>query len=70
MVRAEDLSDNLVLLGRPAQIVEVLQKVQAAGFEEVILYFNVGLKSNRTPKVKDEMARHCRGRARFGRSLS
>jgi hypothetical protein len=31
-------------LGSTAQIVETLKKVEAAGFEEVILYFNVGLK--------------------------
>jgi len=32
-----------------------LKKVEAAGFDEVILYFNVGLKPH--PQVKDEMAR-------------
>jgi hypothetical protein len=33
----------------------VLKKVEDAGFEEVILYFNVGLKPHR--QVKEEMAR-------------
>jgi alkanesulfonate monooxygenase SsuD/methylene tetrahydromethanopterin reductase-like flavin-dependent oxidoreductase (luciferase family) len=50
-----DLNENSVLLGTPAQITETLQKVEAAGFDEVILYFNVGLKSH--AQVKEEMAR-------------
>jgi alkanesulfonate monooxygenase SsuD/methylene tetrahydromethanopterin reductase-like flavin-dependent oxidoreductase (luciferase family) len=54
-VRPEDLTENSVLLGSPAQITETLKKVEAAGFDEVILYFNVGLKPH--PQVKDEMAR-------------
>jgi hypothetical protein len=32
-----------------------VNNVEAAGFEEVILHFNVGLKPH--PQVKDEMAR-------------
>ena len=54
-VRPQDLSDNSVLLGTPAQITESLKKVEAAGFDEVILYFNVGLKPH--SQVKNEMAR-------------
>ncbi len=54
-VRPQDLSDNSVLLGSPAQITESLKKVEVAGFDEVILYFNVGLKPH--AQVKDEMAR-------------
>ena len=54
-VRPQDLSDNSVLLGSPAQIIESLKKVKAAGFDEVILYFNVGLKPH--SQVKHEMAR-------------
>jgi len=50
-----DLTDNSVLLGSAAQITETLKKVEAAGFAEVILYFNVGLKPH--AQVKDEMAR-------------
>jgi alkanesulfonate monooxygenase SsuD/methylene tetrahydromethanopterin reductase-like flavin-dependent oxidoreductase (luciferase family) len=54
-VRPEDLTENSVLLGSPARITEVLKKVEAACFDEVILYFNVGLKPH--GQVKDEMAR-------------
>ena len=44
-----------MLLGSPAHITDVLKKVEAVGFDEVILYFNVGLKPH--AQVKDEMAR-------------
>jgi len=54
-VRPEDLTENSVLLGSPDQITDTLKKVEAAGFDEVILYFNVGLKPH--PQVKHEMAR-------------
>jgi alkanesulfonate monooxygenase SsuD/methylene tetrahydromethanopterin reductase-like flavin-dependent oxidoreductase (luciferase family) len=54
-VRPEDLTENSVLLGSPARITETLKKVEAAGFSEVILYFNVGMKPH--SQVKDEMAR-------------
>jgi alkanesulfonate monooxygenase SsuD/methylene tetrahydromethanopterin reductase-like flavin-dependent oxidoreductase (luciferase family) len=54
-VRPEDLSDNSVLLGPPARIIDSLKKVEAAGVAEVILYLNVGLKPH--SQVKDEMAR-------------
>jgi len=54
-VRPEDLTENSVLLGSPARIIHTLTKVEAAGFSEVILYFNVGLKPH--GQVKDEMAR-------------
>jgi alkanesulfonate monooxygenase SsuD/methylene tetrahydromethanopterin reductase-like flavin-dependent oxidoreductase (luciferase family) len=54
-VRPADLTENSVLLGSPAQITDTLKKVEAAGFDEVILYFNVGLKPH--AQVKDEMAR-------------
>jgi len=40
-VRPEDLTENSVLFGTPVQITETLKKVEAAGFDEVILYFNV-----------------------------
>jgi len=53
--RPEDLTENAVLLGNSAQITDTLKKVEAAGFDEVILYFNVGLKPH--GQVKDEMAR-------------
>ena len=54
-VKPEDLAENSVLLGSPARIIDTLKKVQAAGFQEVILYFNVGLKPH--AQVKDEMGR-------------
>jgi alkanesulfonate monooxygenase SsuD/methylene tetrahydromethanopterin reductase-like flavin-dependent oxidoreductase (luciferase family) len=54
-VRPEDLTENSVLLGSPARITDTLKKVEAAGFDEVILYFNVGLKPH--TQVKHEMAR-------------
>ena len=54
-LRPEDLTENSVLLGSPTRSVDTSEKVEAAGFDEVILYFNVGLKPH--PQVKDEMAR-------------
>jgi alkanesulfonate monooxygenase SsuD/methylene tetrahydromethanopterin reductase-like flavin-dependent oxidoreductase (luciferase family) len=54
-VRPEDLGENSVLIGSTARIAEVLGRVRDAGFDEVILYFNVGLKPH--GQVKDEMAR-------------
>ncbi len=54
-VKPEDLTENSVLLGSPARIVDTLKKVEAAGFDEVILYVNVGLKPHN--QVTDEMAR-------------
>jgi alkanesulfonate monooxygenase SsuD/methylene tetrahydromethanopterin reductase-like flavin-dependent oxidoreductase (luciferase family) len=53
--KPEDLTDNAVLLGSPARMTETLKRVQAAGFNEVILYFNVGIKPHQ--QVKHEMAR-------------
>src|SRR6478672_131312 len=54
-VKPEDLTENSVLLGSSARITEILKKVEGAGFDEVILYFNVGLKPHN--QVKEEMAR-------------
>ena len=54
-VRPEDLTENSVLLGSSARMIETLKKVEAAGFAEVILYVNVGQKPHN--QVKDEMAR-------------
>src|SRR4051794_1480482 len=54
-VRPEDLGENSVLIGPPARIAEILRRVQEAGVDEVILYFNVGLKPH--AQVKQEMAR-------------
>ena len=55
-MKPEDFNSNAVLLGSSAQIIDTLKtKVEAAGFDEVILYFNLGLKPH--SQVKDEMAR-------------
>ncbi len=43
-VRPADLTENSVLLGSAARVTDTLKKVEAAGFDEIILYFNVGLK--------------------------
>src|SRR2546423_11438015 len=52
-VKPEDLTENSVLLGSSARMTETLKKVEAAGFNEGILYFNVGLK--RHAQAKEEM---------------
>jgi alkanesulfonate monooxygenase SsuD/methylene tetrahydromethanopterin reductase-like flavin-dependent oxidoreductase (luciferase family) len=57
-VKPEDLTENSVLLGSAARITDTLKKVEAAGFDEVILYFNVGLKPH--VQVKEEMDRFMR----------
>jgi alkanesulfonate monooxygenase SsuD/methylene tetrahydromethanopterin reductase-like flavin-dependent oxidoreductase (luciferase family) len=54
-MKPEDLTENSVLLGKPEHMIETLKKAEAAGFEEVICYFNVGLKPH--AQVKDEMQR-------------
>jgi len=53
--KPRDLTENSVLLGSPARVTEVLQRVEAAGFDQVILCFNITLKPH--PQLKDEMAR-------------
>jgi hypothetical protein len=57
-IKSEDLTENSVLLGNAARITDTLKKVEAAGFSEVILYFNVGLKPH--AQVKEEMDRFMR----------
>jgi alkanesulfonate monooxygenase SsuD/methylene tetrahydromethanopterin reductase-like flavin-dependent oxidoreductase (luciferase family) len=55
-MKPEDLTSDSILIGNPAQITDTLKKkVEAAGFDEVILYFNLGLKPH--AQVKDEMSR-------------
>jgi len=54
-MQKEDLSDKSILIGSPAKIIESLKKVEAAGIEEVILYFNVGNKPHAL--VKEQMHR-------------
>jgi alkanesulfonate monooxygenase SsuD/methylene tetrahydromethanopterin reductase-like flavin-dependent oxidoreductase (luciferase family) len=53
--KKETLSDKSILLGPPARIIETLKRVEAAGIEEVILYFNVGNKPDQL--VKEQMAK-------------
>jgi alkanesulfonate monooxygenase SsuD/methylene tetrahydromethanopterin reductase-like flavin-dependent oxidoreductase (luciferase family) len=57
-VKPEDLTENSVLLGNSSRIADTLKKVEAAGFDEVILYVNVGLKPD--SQVKEEMDRFMR----------
>ena len=57
-VTAEQLTENSVLLGSAESITDTLKKVEAAGFSEVILYFNVGLKPH--AQVLEEMDRFMR----------
>ena len=54
-LKPEHLTENSVLIGNSAHMIDVLKKVEAAGFDEVILYVNVGQKPHQ--QVKDEMAR-------------
>ena len=54
-MKPEHLTDKSVLLGTPQQIIDTIKKAEAAGFSEVILYFNVGIKPHQ--QVKDEMQR-------------
>jgi alkanesulfonate monooxygenase SsuD/methylene tetrahydromethanopterin reductase-like flavin-dependent oxidoreductase (luciferase family) len=54
-MKPQDLSDNSVLMGKAEHMIETLKKAEAAGFSEVICYFNVGLKP--AGQVRDEMAR-------------
>jgi alkanesulfonate monooxygenase SsuD/methylene tetrahydromethanopterin reductase-like flavin-dependent oxidoreductase (luciferase family) len=57
-VQPEHLTENSVLLGSSQQIIDTLKKVEAAGFAEVILYINVGMKPHH--QVKEEMDRFMR----------
>ena len=52
------LTDRSILIGPPAAIIETLKRVEAAGIEEVILYFNVGNKP--ASLVKEQMDRFMR----------
>jgi alkanesulfonate monooxygenase SsuD/methylene tetrahydromethanopterin reductase-like flavin-dependent oxidoreductase (luciferase family) len=57
-VEPGELTENSVLLGNSQGITDTLKKVEAAGFAEVILYFNVGMKPHQ--QVKEEMDRFMR----------
>jgi alkanesulfonate monooxygenase SsuD/methylene tetrahydromethanopterin reductase-like flavin-dependent oxidoreductase (luciferase family) len=55
----QDFNASSLLLGSAAQMIDTLKtRVEAAGFDEVILYFNLGLKPH--AQVKDEMERFMR----------
>jgi alkanesulfonate monooxygenase SsuD/methylene tetrahydromethanopterin reductase-like flavin-dependent oxidoreductase (luciferase family) len=54
-LKKEDLSDKSILLGSPQKIVDTLKRVEKAGIDEVILYFNVGNKPHQL--VKEQMQR-------------
>lgn len=55
-MKPEDFTSDAVLIGTPDEIVEILKtKVEAAGYDEVILYFSLGLKPH--AQVLDEMSR-------------
>jgi alkanesulfonate monooxygenase SsuD/methylene tetrahydromethanopterin reductase-like flavin-dependent oxidoreductase (luciferase family) len=54
-MKGEDLGEKSILLGSPQKIVDSLKRVEAAGIEEVILYFNVGGKPH--DMVLDQMNR-------------
>jgi alkanesulfonate monooxygenase SsuD/methylene tetrahydromethanopterin reductase-like flavin-dependent oxidoreductase (luciferase family) len=53
--KPEDLDHRSVLLGKAPRIIETLKTMEVLGFDEIILYFNLGLKPH--SQVKDEMAR-------------
>lgn len=54
-LKAEDLGAHSILLGSPARIIDTLKGVDAAGIEEVILYFNYGRKPD--AMVREQMDR-------------
>ncbi len=55
-MKPADLTTDSILIGNAAKIIDTLkEKVEKAGFDEVILYFNLGLKPH--SQVKDEMSR-------------
>ena len=54
-MKPEDLGPRSILIGSPAKIIEELKAVEAAGIDEVILYFNVGNKPD--PLVREQMHR-------------
>ncbi len=52
-MKSSDLDEGSILVGSPQRIVDSLKRVEAAGIDEVILYFNHGLKPHRM--VKEQM---------------
>ena len=73
-MKKEDLSDKSILLGSPQKIIDTLKRVEAAGIEEVILYFNVGAKpheivKNQMHRFMEEIAPHFQGKHLQRRSV-
>ena len=55
-MKPEDLNTDSILIGNSSRIVDILKdKVESKCFDEVILYFNLGLKPH--TQVKEEMSR-------------
>lgn len=42
-LRPEDLGERSVILGTPDQVIDHVRRIEAAGIEEIICYFNFGL---------------------------
>ncbi len=62
-VKPEDLTEKpawCCSVQAGARVTEILKNVEAAGYDEVILYFNVGMKPHQ--QVKDEECRQLHGR--------
>jgi alkanesulfonate monooxygenase SsuD/methylene tetrahydromethanopterin reductase-like flavin-dependent oxidoreductase (luciferase family) len=57
-MQPEQLGDRSIITGSPEECVESLKKVEAAGIEEVILYFNFGAYPHQdTMKMMDRFVR-------------
>ncbi len=57
-MKPEQLGERSIITGTPEQCVESLKKVEAAGIEEVILYFNFGAYPHKdTMKMMDRFVR-------------
>ena len=54
-MKKQDLGERSILIGSPGKIINTLKSVEAAGIEEVILYFNVGNKPD--AMVREQMHR-------------
>jgi alkanesulfonate monooxygenase SsuD/methylene tetrahydromethanopterin reductase-like flavin-dependent oxidoreductase (luciferase family) len=53
-MRVDDLGERSIVTGSRAQVIEHLQRVEAAGIEEVICYFNFGLLPHAATLVQME----------------
>ncbi|SDI68669.1 LLM class flavin-dependent oxidoreductase [Paenibacillus naphthalenovorans] len=58
-MKTDDLSDRSIIVGDPEYVTECLKKCEAAGLEEVILYFDFGgLSHEDTMKSMERFAKH------------